>query len=71
VQKLSLDANINVVSEAQIDQYDIMQSLVARGYQEVGGIIVQEPLVLVLISKSRLVNFSSIHLASNSKPNTL
>jgi phenylalanyl-tRNA synthetase beta chain len=35
VQKLSLDANINVVSEAQIDQYDIMQSLVARGYQEV------------------------------------
>jgi hypothetical protein len=25
----------------------------------------------VLISKSRLVNFSSIHLASNSKPNTL
>ncbi|WXU00024.1 MAG: Phenylalanine--tRNA ligase beta subunit [Catillopecten margaritatus gill symbiont] len=35
VQKLSLDANINVVAEAQIDKYDIMQSLVARGYQEV------------------------------------
>ena len=35
VQKLSLDANINVASEAQIDKYDIMQSLVARGYQEV------------------------------------
>ncbi len=35
VQKLSLDANINVASEDQIDKYDIMQSLVARGYQEV------------------------------------
>ena len=35
VQKLSLDANISVVAEAQIDKYVIMQSLVARGYQEV------------------------------------
>jgi len=35
VQKLLLDANINVVAEAQTDKYDIMQSLVARGYQEV------------------------------------
>lgn len=35
VQKLSLDANINVVKEAQIDKYEVMQSLVARGYQEV------------------------------------
>jgi phenylalanyl-tRNA synthetase beta chain len=35
VQKLSLDANINALTEAQIDKYDIMQSLVARGYQEV------------------------------------
>jgi phenylalanyl-tRNA synthetase beta chain len=35
VQKLSLDANINTVKEAQIDKYDIAQFLVARGYQEV------------------------------------
>ncbi len=35
VQKLSLDANINAVEEAQIDKYDIAQSLVTRGYQEV------------------------------------
>lgn len=35
VQKLSLDVNINSVPEAQIDKYDIIQSLVARGYQEV------------------------------------
>ncbi len=35
VQKLSLDANINVIAEAQIDKYEAMQSLVARGYQEV------------------------------------
>ena len=35
VQKLSLDANINVIKEAQVDKYDIMQSLVSRGYQEV------------------------------------
>lgn len=35
VQKLSLDVNINVVPETQIDKYDIMQFLVARGYQEV------------------------------------
>ncbi len=35
VQKLSLDANINTISEATIDKYDIAQSLVSRGYQEV------------------------------------
>ncbi|SFV87983.1 Phenylalanyl-tRNA synthetase beta chain [hydrothermal vent metagenome] len=35
VQKLSLDANINMIAEAQIDKYEVMQSLVARGYQEV------------------------------------
>lgn len=35
VQKLSLDANINVIKEAQIDKYDVMQALVSRGYQEV------------------------------------
>ena len=35
VQKLSLDANINVMPEAQLDRYDIAQSLVSRGYQEV------------------------------------
>jgi len=35
VQKLSLDANINAISEASIDKYDIAQSLVGRGYQEV------------------------------------
>nr|MCS5592628.1 phenylalanine--tRNA ligase subunit beta [Gammaproteobacteria bacterium] len=35
VQKLSLDANINAISEASIDKYDIAQSLVSRGYQEV------------------------------------
>ncbi|MCH9711738.1 MAG: phenylalanine--tRNA ligase subunit beta [Proteobacteria bacterium] len=35
VQKLSLDANINVIEEAQIDKYDVMQALVSRGYQEV------------------------------------
>ncbi|QKQ24150.1 phenylalanine--tRNA ligase subunit beta [Candidatus Ruthia endofausta] len=35
VQKLSLEANISTTSEADIDQYDIMQSLVNRGYQEV------------------------------------
>ena len=35
VQKLSLDANINVIKEAQVDKYDIMQALVSRGYQEV------------------------------------
>ena len=35
VQKLSLDANINATSEATIDKYDIAQSLVSRGYQEV------------------------------------
>ena len=35
VQKLSLDANINAISEATIDKYDIAQSLVSRGYQEV------------------------------------
>lgn len=35
VQKLSLDANINATSEASIDKYDIAQSLVCRGYQEV------------------------------------
>ncbi len=35
VQKLSLDANINVTTEASIDKYDAMQALVSRGYQEV------------------------------------
>lgn len=35
VQKLSLDANINVIQEARIDKYDVMQALVSRGYQEV------------------------------------
>ncbi|MDC9715229.1 MAG: phenylalanine--tRNA ligase subunit beta [Gammaproteobacteria bacterium] len=35
VQKLSLDANIGAVAEAQNDQYDIAQSLAVRGYQEV------------------------------------
>ena len=35
VQKLSLDANINVISESVIDKYDIAQGLVNRGYQEV------------------------------------
>lgn len=35
VQKLSLDANINVIKEAQVDKYDVMQALVSRGYQEV------------------------------------
>ncbi len=35
VQKLSLEANINTTSEADINQYDIAQSLVNRGYQEV------------------------------------
>ncbi len=35
VQKLSLEANISTTSEANIDQYDIMKSLVNRGYQEV------------------------------------
>ena len=35
VQKLSLDANINVIKEAQVDKYDLMQALVSRGYQEV------------------------------------
>ncbi|MBW5288836.1 MAG: Phenylalanyl-tRNA synthetase beta chain [Candidatus Ruthia sp. Apha_13_S6] len=35
VQKLSLESNISTTSEADIDQYDIMQSLVNRGYQEV------------------------------------
>jgi phenylalanyl-tRNA synthetase beta chain len=35
VQKLSLDANISVMQESQIDKYDIMQALVSRGYQEV------------------------------------
>lgn len=35
VQKLSLDANINAIQEAQIDKYDVMQALVSRGYQEV------------------------------------
>jgi len=35
VQKLSLDANINVIKEAQTDKYDVMQALVSRGYQEV------------------------------------
>ncbi len=35
VQKLSLDANINAISEATLDKYDIAQSLVNRGYQEV------------------------------------
>ncbi|WP_428087223.1 phenylalanine--tRNA ligase subunit beta [Candidatus Thioglobus sp.] len=35
VQKLSLEANINVIKEAQIDKYDIMQALVSRGYQEI------------------------------------
>ena len=35
VQKLSLDANINAVSESMVDKYDIAQGLVSRGYQEV------------------------------------
>ena len=35
VQKLSLDANINVMPEALLDRYDIARSLVSRGYQEV------------------------------------
>ncbi len=35
VQKLSLEANIKVIKEAQTDQYDVMQILVSRGYQEV------------------------------------
>ena len=35
VQKLSLDANINVIKEADVDKYDLMQALVGRGYQEV------------------------------------
>ncbi len=35
VQKLSLDANINVIKEADVDKYDLMQALVSRGYQEV------------------------------------
>lgn len=35
IQKLSLDANINVIKEVQIDKYDVMQALVSRGYQEV------------------------------------
>jgi phenylalanyl-tRNA synthetase beta chain len=35
VQKLSLDANISPLKEAQIDKYDAMQTLVGRGYQEV------------------------------------
>ncbi|CAC9441560.1 Phenylalanyl-tRNA synthetase beta chain [Bathymodiolus heckerae thiotrophic gill symbiont] len=35
VQKLALDATINTIPEAQIDKYDIAQSLVTRGYQEV------------------------------------
>jgi phenylalanyl-tRNA synthetase beta chain len=35
VQKLSLDANINAISESVIDKYDIAQGLVNRGYQEV------------------------------------
>ena len=35
VQKLSLDANINSLSEANIDKYDIASALVNRGYQEV------------------------------------
>ena len=35
VQKLSLDANINAISEAVVDKYDIAQGLVNRGYQEV------------------------------------
>ncbi|SMN11449.1 Phenylalanyl-tRNA synthetase beta chain [uncultured Candidatus Thioglobus sp.] len=35
VQKLTLDANIDTISEAQLDKYDLSQSLVARGYQEV------------------------------------
>lgn len=35
VQKLSLDANINVIKEAEVDKYDVMQALVSRGYQEV------------------------------------
>lgn len=35
VQKLSLESSISTISEADISQYDIMQSLVNRGYQEV------------------------------------
>ncbi|WP_190600064.1 phenylalanine--tRNA ligase subunit beta [Candidatus Vesicomyidisocius sp. SY067_SCS001] len=35
VQKLSLEANINSSSEVDINQYDITQSLVNRGYQEI------------------------------------
>ncbi|ABL02387.1 phenylalanyl-tRNA synthetase beta subunit [Candidatus Ruthia magnifica str. Cm (Calyptogena magnifica)] len=35
VQKLSLESNISTTSETNVDQYDIMQSLVNRGYQEV------------------------------------
>ncbi len=35
VQKLSLEVNINSISEADINQYDIIQSLVNRGYQEI------------------------------------
>jgi len=35
VQKLSLDTNINSLSEANIDKYDIASALVNRGYQEV------------------------------------
>ncbi len=35
VQKLSLESNISTIYEANIDQYDIMKSLINRGYQEV------------------------------------
>ncbi|SMM99170.1 Phenylalanyl-tRNA synthetase beta chain [uncultured Candidatus Thioglobus sp.] len=35
VQKLTLDANIDTISATQLDKYDLSQSLVARGYQEV------------------------------------
>jgi phenylalanyl-tRNA synthetase beta chain len=35
VQKLSLESSISTISEADVNQYDIMQSLVNRGYQEV------------------------------------
>jgi phenylalanyl-tRNA synthetase beta chain len=35
VQKLSLESSISTISEADVNQYDIMKSLVNRGYQEV------------------------------------
>lgn len=35
IQKLSLDVSMNSMPESKIDKYDIMQFLVAHGYQEV------------------------------------